>query len=61
MTMLIPQPTFFGFCCNVYRCVLDPNWYADTGATTHITTDPGNLASSMPYHGKDKINIGDGA
>lgn len=28
--------------------VPDPNCYADSGETTHVTTDPGNLVSSIP-------------
>lgn len=33
----------------------DPNWYADTRATTHMTTDPGNLLSCSLYKGNDKF------
>lgn len=39
----------------------DLNWYADTGATVHLTTDLGILASSIPYLSKDKIYIAGGA
>lgn len=41
--------------------VHDPNWYADTGAMTHMITDLGNLASSTSYVHKDQIYTSDGA
>lgn len=37
--------------------VLDPNWYDDTGATTHMTSDPGNILSCSSYGGRDKIFV----
>lgn len=39
----------------------DPNQYADTGATTHATNNPGNLVSWTSYNRNDKFYIGDGA
>lgn len=36
------------------------NWYADTGATNHITNDLSNLSIQANYQGKDKVAIGNG-
>lgn len=40
--------------------ILDPNWYADTGPTTYMTSNPGNLLSCSSYTGSDKIFVDDG-
>ncbi|KAL5713883.1 Beta-galactosidase 8 [Ranunculus cassubicifolius] len=35
-------------------------WYIDSGATNHITSDMNNLHMSENYYGPDKISVGDG-
>jgi hypothetical protein len=32
---------------------VDPNWYADTAATDHITNNLDKLTTHEPYRGKD--------
>jgi len=39
----------------------DSTWYPDTGASAHMTSNPGNLLSSSPYHGNDQISVGNGS
>ncbi|KAF8389910.1 hypothetical protein HHK36_024428 [Tetracentron sinense] len=38
----------------------DPEWNPDTGATSHMTNNPGILRSISPYTGSDKIVVGNG-
>ena len=38
----------------------DPNFYVDSGATTHITNDPGKMSQVIPYKGHDAIFVGNG-
>uniref|UniRef100_A0A2N9F3J7 Retrotransposon Copia-like N-terminal domain-containing protein n=1 Tax=Fagus sylvatica TaxID=28930 RepID=A0A2N9F3J7_FAGSY len=39
----------------------DPNWYTDTGATNHLTSDLANLnVHSEEYLGSDQIRVGNG-
>ena len=40
---------------------VEQNWYTDTGATDHITSDIGNLSLRSNYHGPEKVSIGNGA
>lgn len=35
-------------------------WFPDTGATQHMTSDNGKLIHCQPYHGSDKIMVGNG-
>ncbi|PKU85564.1 Retrovirus-related Pol polyprotein from transposon TNT 1-94 [Dendrobium catenatum] len=37
-----------------------PDWYLDTGASSHMTNNSDNLSRSSPYMGNDSIFIGDG-
>ncbi|KAL5727823.1 hypothetical protein ACHQM5_000970 [Ranunculus cassubicifolius] len=37
-----------------------PPWYADSGATNHITSDMNNLHLHDNYYGPDRITVGDG-
>ncbi|KAJ1700890.1 hypothetical protein LUZ63_000669 [Rhynchospora breviuscula] len=37
-----------------------PEWYLDSGATHHVTSDINNLSNFIPYDGMDKLQIGDG-
>ncbi|KAF8407209.1 hypothetical protein HHK36_006336 [Tetracentron sinense] len=38
----------------------DLGWIPDTGATSHMTNNPGILSSVSPYSGSDKIIVGNG-
>ncbi|GKU93013.1 hypothetical protein SLEP1_g6653 [Rubroshorea leprosula] len=38
----------------------DPNVYIDSGATNHMTADPGKLYIKRPYHGNQRVFTGDG-
>ena len=38
----------------------DPNFYVDSGATTHITNDLGKMSQVIPYKGHDAIFVGNG-
>ena len=38
----------------------DPNFYADSGATTHITNDSGNITKIAPYKGNKSLYVGNG-
>ena len=38
----------------------DDTWYLDSGASHHLTQSVGNLTSSSPYTGIDKVTIGNG-
>jgi len=38
----------------------EPDWILDSGATNHITNTLDDLHLTAPYHGSDKITIGDG-
>ncbi|KAF8389828.1 hypothetical protein HHK36_024347 [Tetracentron sinense] len=38
----------------------DPEWIPDTGATSHMTNNPGILHSISPYNGSDVITVGNG-
>lgn len=40
---------------------VDPNWYTDTGATDHITSDLDRLALREQYHGGETVQVGNGA
>jgi hypothetical protein len=40
---------------------IDPNWYVDTGATDHITSDLDRLALRERYHGGEQVQVGNGA
>lgn len=35
-------------------------WFADSGATDHITNDLNNLSIQMNYHGRDQVAVGNG-
>jgi len=40
---------------------VDPAWYADTGATDHLTNDLDKLAVREPYNGNDHVHTANGA
>jgi histone deacetylase 1/2 len=40
---------------------VDPAWYADSGATHHITHELDKLTSREPYHGTDKVHTANGS
>jgi hypothetical protein len=37
------------------------DWYTDTGASAHMTTDASQLDKVEPYTGKDKVIVGNGS
>ena len=39
---------------------VDKNWYSDTGATDHITSDLDRLTTRDRYHGKEQIHTANG-
>jgi histone deacetylase 1/2 len=39
---------------------VDPAWYADSGATHHITHELDNLTTRKPYHGTDQVHTANG-
>lgn len=39
----------------------DTNWYIDTGATDHLTSDLDRLSIQERYHGKDQVQVANGA
>jgi hypothetical protein len=39
---------------------VDTNWYADTGATDHITSKLEKLTNINKYHGGDQIHMASG-
>jgi histone deacetylase 1/2 len=40
---------------------IDPAWYADTGATDHLTNDLDKLTVREPYNGNDQVHTANGA
>lgn len=38
----------------------EQQWFADSGATTHVTNDMQNLSLRSDYKGKEKITVGKG-
>lgn len=36
------------------------SWYADSGASNHITADVGNLSQKSEYNGKENVVVGNG-
>lgn len=40
---------------------VDPNWYIDTSATDHITSDLDRLTVREKYHGGDQVQVSNGA
>ncbi|KAM1580053.1 hypothetical protein ACFX1Z_041414 [Malus domestica] len=46
--------------CAHYTAKSSNSWLIDSGATSHITNDISNIQSPTPYHGEDKVYIGDG-
>ncbi|KAJ9552992.1 hypothetical protein OSB04_017037 [Centaurea solstitialis] len=39
---------------------MDDQWYFDTGATSHVTNDPGKLSTFSPYSPIESISVEDG-
>jgi hypothetical protein len=37
------------------------DWYTDTGASAHMTTDASQLDKVEPYTGKDEVIMGNGS
>lgn len=38
----------------------DPNWYADSGATNHVTADYNNIQNPVEYGGNERVTVRDG-
>jgi hypothetical protein len=36
-------------------------WFLDTGMTSHMSMDPGNLSSCTPHHTSSRVIVGNGA
>ncbi|KAH9744520.1 retrovirus-related pol polyprotein from transposon RE1 [Citrus sinensis] len=43
-----------------YGTVADSAWYLDSGATNHVTQDPGIFVHCSAYFGNDKLHVGNG-
>ena len=39
---------------------MDITWFIDSGATNHVTPDPGNMSQSTEYMGKEHLTVGNG-
>ena len=55
----VPDPKLVATAMNTYT--VDTNWYTDTGATDHITSDLEKLSFRNKYHGGDQIHTANGA
>jgi hypothetical protein len=40
---------------------VDTNWYTDTGATDHVTSELNKLTMREKYHGNDQIHTASGS
>lgn len=40
--------------------IQDADWFPDTGASPHMTSNPAMLHSPFQYSGSDKIMVGNG-
>ncbi|KAM2633067.1 hypothetical protein EV1_023726 [Malus domestica] len=56
----IPPAKLAAMCAHTTAKSTSPTWILDSGATSHITNDISAIHSPMPYHGDDKVYIGDG-
>ncbi|XP_073360434.1 uncharacterized protein [Aegilops tauschii subsp. strangulata] len=50
-----------GNTANTGSYIIDTDWYTDTGATGHLTSDLDRLAIHERYGGKDKVHVANGA
>lgn len=60
-----PQAYFADFSSDsaqedAYYAQQDQQWYADSGATAHVTNDISNLQVSAPYSGSEQLQVGNG-
>jgi histone deacetylase 1/2 len=55
----VPDERHAGAAMNSYS--VDSNWYADTGATDHITEEFENLSVCEKYNGGDQVHTANGA
>lgn len=44
-----------------HETVYDPNWYIDSGASSHITPEAHNLMAKNEYSGQELVHVGNGA
>jgi hypothetical protein len=40
---------------------VDTDWYTDTGANDHITSNLDRLTVRERYHGNEQVHVGDGS
>ncbi|XP_022151683.1 uncharacterized protein LOC111019598 [Momordica charantia] len=40
--------------------VIDPSWYADSGATSHVTANPNNVEQKVDYSGTENVIVANG-
>ena len=40
--------------------ICDTNWYPDSGASNHVTTNANNLVEHTPYYGNEQVRVGNG-
>jgi hypothetical protein len=45
---------------NVASYGMDSNWYSDSGATDHITSELNKLTTQEKYKGRDRVHMYDG-
>ncbi|KAL5845766.1 hypothetical protein ACOSQ3_009290 [Xanthoceras sorbifolium] len=38
--------------------ICDQSWYANSGATNHVTSNLGNLSVQAEYRGNDRLDVG---
>jgi hypothetical protein len=55
----VPDPKLVAAAQSSYN--IDTNWYTDTGATDHITSELEKLTARDKYHGNDQIHTANGA
>ncbi|KAL5855465.1 hypothetical protein ACOSQ4_005267 [Xanthoceras sorbifolium] len=53
---LIQSTAYFATAETIY----DSAWYADSGATNHVTSDLNNLTMPAEYQGRDRLAVGNG-
>ncbi|KAL5729259.1 hypothetical protein ACHQM5_002234 [Ranunculus cassubicifolius] len=39
---------------------VDPNWYLDSSATNHMSSDAGSFTSRSEYNGDNQVQLGNG-
>ncbi|KAL5794815.1 hypothetical protein ACOSP7_003409 [Xanthoceras sorbifolium] len=55
-----PQQQGMNALVATHATVGNSNWYMDSGATNHITSDFNNLGSNTEYKGQERLAVGNG-